>query len=61
LLIPNEAAVHIVREGLVSAAQGIYGVSQQMLDYRLRVSGAYTIHARYVQRWGGRGPVLSTS
>lgn len=40
LLITNEAAWHIVRTGLKSAARRIYGVSQQMLDYRLRVSGA---------------------
>lgn len=49
LLIPNEAAVYIVRQGLVSVAQGTYGVSQPMLDYRLRVSGAHTIHARFVK------------
>jgi uncharacterized protein DUF955 len=52
LLIPNEAALHIVRRGLVLAAQGIYGVSQQMLVYRLRVSGAHTIHSRTVQAVG---------
>jgi hypothetical protein len=40
LLITNEGAWHIVRAGLQNAARRIYGVSQQMLDYRLRVSGA---------------------
>lgn len=40
LLITNEAAWHIVRTGLQNAARRIYGVSQQMLNYRLRVSGA---------------------
>jgi Zn-dependent peptidase ImmA (M78 family) len=40
LLITNEAAWHIVRARLQNAARRIYGVSQQMLDYRLRVSGA---------------------
>lgn len=40
LLITNEAAWHIVRNGLTGVAQGMYGVSKQMLDYRLRVSGA---------------------
>lgn len=40
LLITNEAAWHIIRAGLRGAARRIYGVSQQMLDYRLRVSGA---------------------
>jgi IrrE N-terminal-like domain len=58
LLIPNEAAIQIVRQGLVSAAQKIYGVSQPMLDYRLRVTGAHTIHSRLVQSVGKgrRGP-----
>lgn len=46
LLITNEAAVYIVRQGLVRMAQGVYGVSGPMLDYRLRVSGAYTIQRR---------------
>jgi hypothetical protein len=46
LLIPNEAANYIVREGLISKAQEIYGVSSSMLTYRLRVSGAHTIHGR---------------
>jgi hypothetical protein len=55
LLIPNEAAICIVRQGLMSAAQGIYGVSQPMLDYRLRVSGAHMIHSRSIQAVG-RGP-----
>jgi Zn-dependent peptidase ImmA (M78 family) len=46
LLIPNEAAIYILRKGLTQEAQGIYGVSKPMLDFRLRVSGAQTIHAR---------------
>jgi Zn-dependent peptidase ImmA (M78 family) len=46
LLVSNEAAIHIVREGLVSQAQGLYGVSGPMLTYRLRVSGAHVIHER---------------
>ena len=50
LLMTNEAAIYIVRAGLVSAAQGIYGVSGPMLDYRLRVSGAYTIQQRPMAR-----------
>lgn len=49
LLIPNEAAIHIVRRGMGSTAQNVYGVSQPMLDYRLRVSGAYTIQSRSIQ------------
>ena len=40
LLITNEAAWHIIRAGLRGVARRMYGVSQQMLDYRLRVSGA---------------------
>lgn len=46
LLVPNEAAQHIVRTGLISQAQTIYGVSMAMLNYRLRVSGAHRIHER---------------
>lgn len=46
LLIPNEAANQILYEGLYDQAQQLYGVSKQMLDYRLRVSGAFTRHQR---------------
>ncbi|PZQ12319.1 MAG: hypothetical protein DI565_15920 [Ancylobacter novellus] len=48
LLITNEAALHIITEGLTPYAGTLYGVSQAMLDYRLRVSGAHTIHGRRV-------------
>ena len=48
LLTTNEAAVHVVRQRPVSMAQGIYGVSGPMLDYRLGVSGAHTIHRRRI-------------
>lgn len=50
LLIPNEAAIHIVGQGLVSQAQHLYGVSAPMLNYRLRVSGAQRIHERRLQQ-----------
>ena len=46
LLMPNEAAIHVVTNGLSARAQLIYGVSRPMLDYRLRVSGAHVIHKR---------------
>lgn len=46
LLIPNEAAVHVLSNGMAARAQLIYGVSKPMLDYRLRVSGAHVIHMR---------------
>lgn len=46
LLITNEAAKVIVTQGLYHQAQSLYGVSKAMLDYRLRVSGAHTIHRR---------------
>lgn len=63
LLVPNEAAIHILRRGLESVASATYGVSEQMLDYRLSVSGARTIQSRIVGngtrasslRGGGRG------
>lgn len=46
LLISNEAARHIVASGLERQARGLYGVSQPMLDFRLRMSGAMTIQKR---------------
>lgn len=46
LLIPNEAALHIISNGLIAQAQRLYGVSESMLTYRLRVSGAQKIHHR---------------
>jgi len=45
LLLPNEAAIYVVKNGLVSRAQTTY-VSRPMLEYRLRVSGAQVIHKR---------------
>lgn len=46
LLMPNEAALHVLSNGLAARAQLIYGVSRPMLDYRLRISGAHVIHKR---------------
>lgn len=46
LLIPNEAAIYILRSGLMLQAQGLYGVSRPMLEYRLRMSGAQRIQER---------------
>ena len=46
LLITNESAWYIVRAQLIGVARQMYGVSQQMLDYRLRVSGALTRASR---------------
>lgn len=46
LLLPNEAALHVVRNGLQATAQTIYGVSSPMLKYRLSVSGAHIVHQR---------------
>jgi hypothetical protein len=46
LLMPNEAAIYVVCEGLVATAQGLYGVSRPMLEYRLRISGAQRIQDR---------------
>ena len=53
LLLPNEAAHYVVNSGLLSQAQGLYGVSGPMLTYRLRVSGAHVIHERRMRqsRW----------
>ena len=47
ILIPNEAAYHIVWAGLdLSEAQELYGVSLDMLNYRLNISGARRRAAR---------------
>jgi hypothetical protein len=46
LLLPKEAALHILMEGLASRAQFIYGISRPMLTYRLRMSGAQIIFER---------------
>lgn len=46
LLVSNEAAVHILLNGLMPRAQTLYGVSRPMLDFRLRMSGAYAIQRR---------------
>lgn len=48
LLITNEAATHIVLNGLERVAGDAYGVSQKMLEFRLRVSGARTIASRII-------------
>ena len=45
----NEAAIYIVSQGLVSQAKIIYGVSEPMLNYRLRISGAQRIHERRLE------------
>lgn len=53
LLMPREAAVYVLSNGLISRAKSLYGISQPMLDYRLRVSGAYTIYQRRRQQLAG--------
>ena len=53
LLVTNEAAIHVLKQGLVSVAQQLYGVSRPMLDYRLRVSGAHAIHLRSLRARAG--------
>ena len=53
ILIPNEAAWRIVGSGMdLDSAQEQYGVSRQMLEYRLNVSGARN---RAEKPWLGRG------
>jgi hypothetical protein len=54
LLLPNEAAHYLVSSGLLSQAQGLYGVSSPMLTYRMRVSGAHVIHERRMRQGAGR-------
>ena len=50
LLIPDEAAKYIVRNGLTLKAESLYGVSPGMLKWRLQVSGANVIHQRWVKK-----------
>lgn len=53
LLMPREAAVHVLASGLLSRARSIYGISRPMLDYRLRISGAHKIVERTRRRFVG--------
>lgn len=46
LLLTNEGALYVLRNGLMPTAQDLYGISKPMLEYRLRVSGAQTIYQR---------------
>ena len=51
ILIPNAAAMKIVRSGCTEdAACNRYGVSLEMLRYRLNTSGARIRHKRWQQR-----------
>ena len=50
MLVPDEAAKRIVLQGLRNNAGKIYGVSEEMLVYRLRMSGALTIERRIAAR-----------
>lgn len=52
LLLPKEAAIHILRSGIKYRAQTLYGVSKPMLEYRLRISGAQTIYERSLAKAG---------
>ena len=40
LLLPHEAAMYVLLNGLRSHATNIFGISKLMLDFRLRASGA---------------------
>ena len=46
LLLPNEAAYFVLRKGLRPQSTLLYGISPAMLEYRLRISGAYIRHQR---------------
>jgi Zn-dependent peptidase ImmA (M78 family) len=46
LLVPREAALHVARKGVaIEAAAGVYGVSPQMMGWRVNGTGA-SIQAR---------------
>ena len=42
LLLTDEGAAHVMFRRLLDEAQRIYGISEAMLNYRLRISGAMT-------------------
>lgn len=46
LLLTNEGAWHVMYRQLLAEAQHVYGISEAMLNYRLRISGAYTRYRR---------------
>lgn len=53
LLIPNDAAPWIVREDLtVAEAAEHFGVSKDLVTWRINMSGARTIVARMRKKWG---------
>ena len=55
LLVPDEAALLVVRRGLPPAAAAeVYGVSERMMTFRLNMSGA-RIRVRRSARYGSAG------
>ena len=53
LLVPNDAALHIVRNRIdYSSAAQQYGVSDDLMQWRIRMSGAEKIMARARAKWG---------
>jgi Zn-dependent peptidase ImmA (M78 family) len=50
LLMPREAALYVLENGLMSQARQLYGVSRPMLEYRMRISGAHKIFERSARR-----------
>jgi Zn-dependent peptidase ImmA (M78 family) len=54
LLLPKDAALYVLKNGLSAQAGRIFGISKPMLNWRLRASGAQTIHHRSVAKYGTR-------
>lgn len=53
LLLPNESAHHIAKSGMAAhAATTHYGISQSMLAFRMRMSGAQKAAQRRAERIG---------
>ena len=56
LLVPDEAAIAVVKNGVdLGQAAAYYGVSAQMLRFRINVSGARKRVQRFSRRRGSRG------
>lgn len=55
LLVPNDAALYVVRRGLsLEDAAAEYSVSQQLMRWRIQMSGAKSILERMRAKWNAR-------
>lgn len=56
LLVPDEAAIAVVKKGIgLAYAATLYGVSKEMMQFRINLSGARKRVRRFSRRRGSRG------